>query len=156
MMTLYLDLFDDSSIKGNRCLRVCGESNSRGACFNYNDVIMSMYQTDRQKNLYSYIDGLIQERRNSIANALELRLSRTNPSTSLLFFVMSVFRKSLQIICNGGTPAGLRVHIAHQSSNAWSDSGTVRSPILCNNSLICHIGIMVPLVTFITNAIKQD
>ena len=30
-----------------------------------------------------YIDGLEQERRNSIANALELRLSCTNPSTSL-------------------------------------------------------------------------
>ena len=28
------------------------------------------------------IDGLIQERCNSIANALELRLSGTNPSTS--------------------------------------------------------------------------
>ena len=27
-----------------------------------------------------YIDGLVQERRNSIANALELRLSCTNPS----------------------------------------------------------------------------
>ena len=28
----------------------------------------------------AYIDGLVQERRNSIANALELRLSCTNPS----------------------------------------------------------------------------
>ena len=28
----------------------------------------------------AYIDGLMQERRNSIANALELRLSCTNPS----------------------------------------------------------------------------
>ena len=28
-----------------------------------------------------HIDGLVQERRNSIANALELRLSSTNPST---------------------------------------------------------------------------
>ena len=28
----------------------------------------------------SQIDGLVQERRNSIANALELRLSYTNPS----------------------------------------------------------------------------
>ena len=28
-----------------------------------------------------YIDGLMQERRNSIANALEPRLSYTNPST---------------------------------------------------------------------------
>ena len=27
-----------------------------------------------------HIDGLVQERRNSIANALELRLSYTNPS----------------------------------------------------------------------------
>ena len=29
---------------------------------------------------YSNIDGLVQERRNSIANAIELRLSCTNPS----------------------------------------------------------------------------
>ena len=28
-----------------------------------------------------HIDGLVQERRNSIADALELRLSYTNPST---------------------------------------------------------------------------
>ena len=32
-------------------------------------------------HLYNkHFDGLVQERRNSIANALELRLSRTNPS----------------------------------------------------------------------------
>ena len=31
---------------------------------------------------YDYIDGWVQERRNSIANALELRLSCTNPMTS--------------------------------------------------------------------------
>ena len=29
-----------------------------------------------------YIDGLVEERRNSIANALELHLSYTNPSVS--------------------------------------------------------------------------
>ena len=29
-----------------------------------------------------HINGLVQERRNSIASALELRLSCTNPSTS--------------------------------------------------------------------------
>ena len=29
---------------------------------------------------YNHFDGLVQERRNSIANALELRLSCTNPS----------------------------------------------------------------------------
>ena len=32
------------------------------------------------RDIYRYIDGLVQERRNSIANALELRLSCTNPS----------------------------------------------------------------------------
>ena len=31
-------------------------------------------------NISVYIDGLVQERRNPIANALELRLSCTNPS----------------------------------------------------------------------------
>ena len=31
-------------------------------------------------NIDAYIDGLVQERRNSIATALELRLSCTNPS----------------------------------------------------------------------------
>ena len=30
--------------------------------------------------VYKHIGGLVQERRNSIANALELRLSYTNPS----------------------------------------------------------------------------
>ena len=32
---------------------------------------------------YPYIDGLVEERCNSIANALELRLSCTNPSMYL-------------------------------------------------------------------------
>ena len=31
-------------------------------------------------NVWPYFDGLMQERRNSIADALELRLSCTNPS----------------------------------------------------------------------------
>ena len=34
----------------------------------------------KQSMNYEHIDGLIQERRNSIANALELSLSCTNPS----------------------------------------------------------------------------
>ena len=33
-----------------------------------------------RKNELNHLDGLMQERRNSIANALELRLSYTNPS----------------------------------------------------------------------------
>ena len=40
------------------------------ACF-----YCALYKID----LKLYIDGLVQERRNSIANALELRLSCTNP-----------------------------------------------------------------------------
>ena len=32
-----------------------------------------------------YFDGLVQERRNSIANALELHLSRTNPSILYMY-----------------------------------------------------------------------
>ena len=38
-----------------------------------------------------YIDGLVQERRNSIANALELRLSCTNTS---IWVVLHVLDKS--------------------------------------------------------------
>ena len=34
---------------------------------------------------YKHADGLVQERRNSIATALELRLSCTNPSMYLTF-----------------------------------------------------------------------
>ena len=37
-----------------------------------------------------YIDGLVQEKRNSIANALELHLSFTNPSIWNLYMVFRV------------------------------------------------------------------
>ena len=37
-----------------------------------------------------YIDGLVEERRNSSALAMELRLSYTNPSTSCFCWVYSV------------------------------------------------------------------
>ena len=39
----------------------------------------------------SHIDGLVQERRNSTANALELRLSCTNPSISWRHYVFAIF-----------------------------------------------------------------
>ena len=38
--------------------------------------------SDWQLNNQEHINGLVQERRNSIANAMELRLSCTNPSIS--------------------------------------------------------------------------
>ena len=38
------------------------------------------YKISQEHLLHSHIDVLVQERRQSIANALELRLSRTNPS----------------------------------------------------------------------------
>ena len=40
-----------------------------------------IYPQQNKSCLQIYIDGLMQERRYSIANALELRLSCTNPST---------------------------------------------------------------------------
>ena len=40
-------------------------------------------------SLKSYIDGLVQERRNSIANALELRLYCTNPSIYVLALLLA-------------------------------------------------------------------
>ena len=46
----------------------------------------------------SYIDGLVQERRNSIANALELRLSCTNPSMRLWLLVDEVYFKLLFVL----------------------------------------------------------
>ena len=39
-------------------------------------------------SVYEHIDELVQERRNSIANALELRLSCTNPSTYTSFYIV--------------------------------------------------------------------
>ena len=44
-----------------------------------------------------YIDGLVQERRNSSAIAMELRLCCTNPSTLCLFLYLP-FKTSLKII----------------------------------------------------------
>ena len=44
---------------------------------------------NRQWSLgYDKIDGLVQERRNSIANALELRLSCTNPLRGLVVYIV--------------------------------------------------------------------
>ena len=47
-----------------------------------------------------YIDGLVQERRNSIANALELHLSFTNPSTWCHLRVMASQITSSSNICS--------------------------------------------------------
>ena len=42
-------------------------------------IDLNIFSVNEEKSL-EYIDGLVQERRNSIADALELRLSCTNPS----------------------------------------------------------------------------
>ena len=51
------------------------------------------YQTSKLKFYFSWheIDELVQERRNSIASALELRLSCTNPSKYEFNFVFCSF-----------------------------------------------------------------
>ena len=48
---------------------------AKQVALNYQHVIDIQYTT-----LQYYLDGLVQERPNSIVNALELRLSCTNPS----------------------------------------------------------------------------
>ena len=51
-------------------------------------------QCDFEVTLLFYIDGLVQEKRNSIANALELRLSCTNPTiyASAISFVEAAIK----------------------------------------------------------------
>ena len=53
-----------------------------------NHKSLAEYKGDQDVTLLltylEYIDGLVQERHNSIANALELRLSCTNPSNYLI------------------------------------------------------------------------
>ena len=51
------------------------------------------------KNHGHYIDGLVQERRNSIANALELRLSCTNPSIYAVSLARYKTTAMKQILC---------------------------------------------------------
>ena len=46
-------------------------------------IITISYQ-HKNNTLLTYVDGLVQERHNYIANALELRLSYTNPSISFV------------------------------------------------------------------------
>ena len=44
---------------------------------------------------YDHINGLVQERRNSIANTLELRLSCTNPSIFSDTFLIQTFKPQI-------------------------------------------------------------
>ena len=55
--------------------------------FPFDDVIMRTCNTITAQRKRVHINGLVQERRNSIAKALELRLSCTNPSIYLSMFL---------------------------------------------------------------------
>ena len=63
----------------------------------------------------AYIDGLVQERRNSIANALELRLSCTNPSIST--FVCWIYFRKHEIIV--AFPIIARYGTVSWNSSSW-------------------------------------
>ena len=59
---------------------------------NYNIDIMGIpcchmksYTAGFSNNMIKYIDGLVQERHNAIANALELHLSCTNPLNDQIY-----------------------------------------------------------------------
>ena len=60
-----------------------------------------------------YIDGLVQERRNSIANALELRFSCTNPSICLqpMIFAITLMTLKSHFLC--------RTNVKRRWSRIW-------------------------------------
>ena len=51
-------------------------------------IYLSTFNCLYTLSVHEHIDELVQERRNSIANALELRLSCTNPSTYTSFYIV--------------------------------------------------------------------
>ena len=61
---------------------------------------------------WCHFDGLMQERRNSIANAMELRLSCTNPSIYLLIIVSLLCLDSISMV--GDHSFNLRVPVYNQ------------------------------------------
>ena len=72
------------------------------------------------KRVKNYIDGLMQERRKSIANALKLCLSCTNPSTCKL----SVY----YLDCNCMLSVVITLHLSASCSSAWVN------PVFCQLS----------------------
>ena len=59
-------------------------NHNRGWC-NYTCHLLLHLTSSQTIHVYLNIYGLVQERRNSIANALDLRLSCTNPSIYMIF-----------------------------------------------------------------------
>ena len=83
----------------------------------------------------SYIDGLMQERRNSIANALELRLSCIKPSISysMQYYCIIVWRLYSDVDCKR-TPNGIE-YLGNTDTTAvgepcrsWAESPSVSFP----------------------------
>ena len=87
---------------------------------------------------WQYIDGLMQERRNSIANALELRLSCTYPSIYIFTF------PKIKPACQGLTHWGRATHICvSKLTIIASDNGLSpgrHQAIIWNNDGILSIG----------------
>ena len=63
--------------------------------------------------LTGYISGLVQERYNSIADALELRLSCTNPSPSIQLCTIALEYNNTPVCCGSQTKSWV---------NSWSES----------------------------------
>ena len=86
-------------------------------------------------NVSQYVDGLVQERRNSIANALELLLSCTNPSID---GVMQERRNSianaleLRLSC---TKPSISYRCLPWLERCWCQSCCVQSPAVSHPSL---------------------
>ena len=98
------------------------------------------FQTLHSKNGVRHIDGLVQERRNSIANALELRLFCTNPSILRpdwpkwqTVFSNAFFKKSVALFC----PTSHKPNWAnsHHWYRGWVRDKPLLEPMMIHRSL---------------------
>ena len=106
----FLDAYVSHSLS-NFCIPcVLGESNTK-----------EHFYTD----IKVYIDGLMLKRCNSIANALELRFSCTNPSIyhwRKIWQQLNVIKHNVLINCKGLWSSNLSYHLPNQVQSVWLQS----------------------------------
>ena len=98
----------------------------------YGDGLVS--KTTSAMFMQYHIDGLMQEKRNSIANALELRLSCTNPSICNIVYVPLPSQHSVQHICVINKLLFLPRHITWMSQQKF---GNINSSVIGRLRWVC-------------------
>ena len=91
-----------------------------------------------------YIDGLIQERRNSIANALELRLPCTNPSIHVVAVGNASSRRCLLLYGPLARYVKLRVAHAPGMPGTFSPPPQVSDPDMHHDTCVTHVPRCMP------------